>query len=92
MESLQFFLPSRVTSLLDLTTNNSLGALVGAIAYAILAPSLLTNGKIDEIKQRWFWRESSRELVILALWPLAQIYPQAFYLVMAKCLAKQHNG
>ena len=77
MESLQFFLPSRVTSLLDLTTN-SLGALVGAIAGAILAPSLLTNGKIDEIKQRWFWRESSRELVILALWPLAQIYPQAF--------------
>lgn len=77
MESLQFFLPSRVTSLLDLITN-SLGAIIGAIIGAILAPRLLTNGQIEAIKHRWFWRESSRELVILSLWPLAQIYPQAF--------------
>lgn len=77
MESLQFFLPSRVTSVLDLLTNG-IGALLGAIIGTLCAPIILSSGRLDDIRKRWLWRESSREIVILSLWPLAQIYPQAF--------------
>ena len=77
MESLQFFLPSRVTSVLDLLTNST-GALLGALMGTLCAPIVLGSGRLNDLRKRWLWRESSREIVILSLWPLAQIYPQAF--------------
>lgn len=77
MESLQFFLPSRITSILDIATNG-LGTLLGALFATFSAPLLLASGRLHALRKRWFWRESSRELVVLSLWPLAQIYPQAF--------------
>lgn len=77
MESLQFFLPSRVTSLIDIVTNTA-GAFVGGLLGTLITPAVLENGKINSLRSRWLWRESSREIVIIGLWPLAQIYPQAF--------------
>jgi VanZ family protein len=77
MESLQFLLPSRVTSPLDIVTN-SLGAVVGGLLGALITPTVLDNGQLHHLRSRWLWRESPREIVIIGLWPLAQIYPQAF--------------
>ncbi len=77
MESLQFLLPSRVTSLLDIVTNSA-GAFLGGVIGAIITPSILENGKLNSLRSQWLWRESSREIVIIGLWPLAQIFPQAF--------------
>ncbi len=77
MEAIQTFLPSRVASKLDLVTN-SLGVLVGVILGCILTPWLLEKDLLKKIRQRWFVADMSRGLVIVALWPFAQIYPQGY--------------
>jgi VanZ family protein len=77
MESIQFFLPNRVTSLLDLITNAS-GGILGALLGVLLVPLILESGRLQTLRTQWLQRESSPELVVLGLWPLAQIFPQAF--------------
>jgi VanZ family protein len=77
METVQNFLPTRVPSNLDLTTN-SLGALIGALAGPWLAPVLLDRGRLYQLRRRWFAAHASQGLVLIALWPLAQVYPQSF--------------
>ena len=75
MEATQTFLPSRVASNLDLATN-SLGALAGALLGWILTPWLLERDLLKKVRQRWFVSNASNGLILMALWPLAQIYPQ----------------
>lgn len=77
MEAVQTLLPSRVASNLDLMTN-SLGACIGAVAGALLTPILLQDSPILLLRRRWFSPEASRGLIVLALWPLAQIYPHEY--------------
>lgn len=77
MESIQFFLPNRVTSLLDLITNAA-GGILGALCGVLLIPLILESGRLQSLRTKWLQRESSPELVVLGLWPLAQIFPQAF--------------
>jgi len=77
MEAVQTFLPSRVASNLDLLTNG-LGACIGAVAAVLLTPVLLQESPILLRRRRWFSPEASRGLIVLALWPLAQIYPQEY--------------
>jgi VanZ family protein len=77
MEGVQAFLPTRVTSLLDLITNAS-GALLGAIVGALLIPLLLEKGRLRLLRKQWLHHEASREILLLGLWPLAQIYPQPY--------------
>nr|WP_315468871.1 VanZ family protein [uncultured Undibacterium sp.] len=77
MESIQYFLPNRVTSLLDLLTNAA-GGILGALCGVLLVPYVLENGRLRSLRAQWLQRESSPELVVLGLWPLAQIFPQAF--------------
>lgn len=77
METVQYFLPSRVTSLLDFVTNSS-GALLGALLGWKLTPLILEKGRLRLLRKQWLAREASRELILLCLWPLAQIYPQAY--------------
>jgi VanZ family protein len=77
MEAVQTFLPSRVASNLDLITNSA-GVCIGAFAGAALTPALLHEGRILWLRRRWFAPEASRGLIVLALWPLAQIYPQEY--------------
>lgn len=77
MESVQYFIPSRVTSLLDLLTN-SLGVLIGATLGVSLIPAFLERDKLHSLRLRWLQHEAPREWVVLGLWPLAQIFPQAF--------------
>lgn len=75
MESLQVFLPARVPSNVDLLLN-----LAGACVGAVLARALEGWGVLDHwsrFRDRWFVSESSGALVLLALWPLALLFPVA---------------
>ncbi|HWW05572.1 VanZ family protein [Collimonas sp.] len=74
MEAVQTFLPTRVASNLDLMTN-SVGALLGAVLGAILRPRFGPDNRLLQLRDRWFNREASQGMVVVALWPLAQIYP-----------------
>lgn len=77
MEAGQNFLPSRVPSNLDLFTNAG-GVALGALAGALLTPAFLGQSRLLALRSRWFLHEASRGLIVLALWPLAQVYPQAY--------------
>ncbi|MGI4845988.1 MAG: VanZ family protein [Janthinobacterium lividum] len=77
METVQNFLPSRVPSNLDLITNAG-GCLAGALLGAWWAPGLLDRSRLFQLRRRWFAPYASQGLVLVALWPLAQIYPQSY--------------
>ncbi|MFC0135695.1 hypothetical protein CR105_00035 [Massilia eurypsychrophila] len=77
MEAVQTYLPSRVPSNLDFLTN-SVGCFVGALIGAAGARSYLNQSRLYQVRQRWFASHGSQGLVLLALWPLAQIYPQGY--------------
>ena len=44
----------------------------------LLAPSFLDQGFFHRLGQRWFRQEARGILIVLALWPAAQIFPQSF--------------
>jgi VanZ family protein len=77
MEVVQNYLPSRVPSSLDLLTNGG-GCLAGAVIGAWFAPMLLDRSRLYLLRQRWFAAHASQGLVLVALWPLAQVYPQNY--------------
>lgn len=77
MEALQSFLPTRVTSNLDFLTNST-GALIGAVIGAFTYHQVLERSGLRRIRHRLFTPQASRGVVVLALWPLAQIYPQSY--------------
>ena len=75
MESLQMFLPKRVPSNVDLGLN-----LLGAWLGALLAHVLAIWGAIahwSRWRDRWFVSDVGGGLVLLALWPLALLFPVA---------------
>lgn len=84
-EVVQYFLPSRVTSLLDFLTNAS-GAMLGAILGALLTPLILEKGRLQLLRKQWTYKESSREILVLGLWTMAQIYPQAYLFGLGQIL------
>ncbi len=77
MEIVQNYLPSRVPSNLDLLTN-SVGCLAGALVGAYFARMLLDQSRLYQLRRRWFSPYASQGLVLVALWPLAQVYPQNY--------------
>ena len=73
LESLQMFLPMRVPSNVDLGLN-----LLGAWMGALLAHGLASWGLVahwSRWRDRWFVAGASSEVVLLALWPLALLFP-----------------
>ena len=75
METLQSYLPSRVPSNVDLALNTT-GAWLGACC----AWALDEAGVVDQwsrIRARWFATEARGALVLLALWPVALLFPAA---------------
>jgi VanZ family protein len=85
MEAVQTYLPSRVSSNLDFYTNAagcSLGALIGVLTVR----RLLDQSQLQRLRQAWFAPHASQGLVLLALWPLAQIYPQSFLFGLGQLL------
>jgi VanZ family protein len=77
METVQNFLPTRIPSNLDLLTN-IIGTCVGAVAGVYLTPKFLERSRFLRYRRQWFLRDAGRGMVVLGLWPLAQIYPQAY--------------
>ena len=75
IEALQTYLPTRVSSNIDLATN-SLGALAGALLAAPLASSLIDRGRLADLRLRWFERGPSALLLLGSLWPLVQLSPE----------------
>jgi VanZ family protein len=74
IEALQTYLPSRVASNIDLLTNGA-GALLGGLLAAPFASSLIDRGRLADLRLRWFERRPSILLLLVALWPIAQLYP-----------------
>ena len=77
MEAVQTYLPSRVSSNLDLITNSA-GTCIGALFAPALTRYFMEDSRFLQLRKRWFTHEASRGLLVLALWPLAQLYPQAY--------------
>ncbi len=73
MESLQMFLPDRVASNLDLALNVA-GAALGAVSAWTLE-KLGVLQRWGRFRANWFVEESRGALVLLALWPLALLFP-----------------
>ncbi len=75
METLQSYLPARVPSNIDLGLN-----LAGAWLGAVSASWLERLGAIDRwsrLRARWFVADAYGALVLLALWPVALLFPAA---------------
>lgn len=76
MESAQAFLPMRVSSNLDWLTN-TLGAALGAAVCAWLLPRLRLAALLRLWREHWFAPHAGYGLLLLALWPLALLWPAA---------------
>ena len=75
MEFAQIYLPRRVPSNLDLVLNTA-GALAGGLSAALMERL----GAIDrwsDFRGSWFVADASGAIVLLALWPLALLFPAA---------------
>ena len=73
LESLQMFLPVRVPSNVDAALNTA-----GALAGAVTARSLEWVGLLDRwsrFRDRWFVHDASGGMALLAVWPLALLFP-----------------
>jgi VanZ family protein len=77
IEAVQNFLPSRVASNVDLLTN-SVGTAAGALAGALMSRAFLEQSRLLQMRRQWFSLDAGPGLIVLALWPLAQIHPQAY--------------
>lgn len=74
IEALQTYLPRRIASNVDLLTNLA-GTMIGAGLAAWRAESLIDRGRLQQLRTAWFERDSTIALVLLSLWPLAQMRP-----------------
>ena len=74
LEVLQNYLPARIASNLDVLTNGA-GAVLGALAGAMLAPTLIDGRRLQQAQRRWFRPHTAIVMTLAALWPLAQAYP-----------------
>lgn len=78
METLQMFIPVRIASNIDLLTNG-LGALLGAMAAPLLAPSQVLGAPLNAARDRVFHQGVMADigLVVLLLWLFTQFHPTA---------------
>lgn len=86
LESAQSYLLARVASNVDLALN-VLGGLVGALC----AWALEKMGAIDHwshFKRSWFVADAHGALVLLALWPIALVFPAAVPLGLGQVLER----
>jgi VanZ family protein len=89
METLQSYLPTRVPSNVDLALN-----FLGGWSGAVVASSLERLGAIDHwsrLRARWFVAEARGALVLLALWPVALLFPAAVPLGLGQILERMEE-
>ncbi len=90
MESLQSYIPVRVASNLDLGTN-ILGALLGAVVAALL-DRFGAIGYWQRTRSQWFFADSRGGLVLLALWPVALLFPAAVTFGLGQVFERLESG
>lgn len=90
METLQVYLPARVPSNVDLALNG-LGAWLGAVA-ATLLERLGALSRWNRFRARWFVPDARGALVLLALWPLALLFPAAVPLGLGQVFERLEAG
>ncbi len=73
METLQFSLPGRVPSLSDWALNTAGGVLGGLLGLLLHALGGLR--RWEDMRDHWFGSSSAPALALLALWPVALLYP-----------------
>jgi VanZ family protein len=73
METLQVYLPSRVPSNLDLLLNVSGTALGAGTAWSLECLGVLQ--RWSRFRAQWFVEDARGGLVLLALWPVALLFP-----------------
>lgn len=73
IEALQTYLPRRISSNIDLAMNLG-GTLIGAVAMAPAAEALIDRGRLAQLRSFWFARDAAVGLVLLGLWPIAQVH------------------
>ena len=73
LETLQVLLPARVPSNVDLALNAAGGLLGVGVALLLARGGLLT--RWTHFRSSWFSEDAHGALVLLALWPLAVLYP-----------------
>ena len=90
MESLQTYLPQRVASNLDFALN-----VAGSFLGALSAYALEKIGAIDRwsrFRARWFVAEARGALVLLALWPVALLFPASVPLGLGQVLERAEDA
>jgi hypothetical protein len=73
LEGLQSYLPARVPSLADFLLN-TLGAYLGAVLASALEHLGLLR-RWSQFRERWFVRDAYMALVLMAMWPVALLFP-----------------
>lgn len=86
METLQSYLPSRVPSNVDLTLN-TLGAWLGACA-AWLLEKIGVIGHWSRFRARWLALDARGAMVLLALWPVALLFPASVPMGLGQVLER----
>ncbi|MCV2360124.1 MULTISPECIES: VanZ family protein [Roseateles] len=84
LETVQFFLPSRVPSLADWLLNS-----IGAWAGVVLGLVLHAFGGLrrwHELREYWFVPHSASALALLAIWPLGLLFPTSVPLGLGRWL------
>jgi len=90
METMQVYLPSRVPSNLDLLLN-----VAGAVFGALLAWSLEKLGWLQRwsrFRVNWFVDDARGALVLLALWPLALLFPAGVPFGLGQVMERLENA
>jgi VanZ family protein len=90
METLQVYLPTRVPSNVDFALNG-LGAWLGAVV-ATLLERLGALSRWSRFRARWFVPDARGALVLLALWPLALLFPAAVPLGLGQVFERLEAG
>jgi len=86
MEALQSYLPERIPSNVDFALNSG-GAWLGACTAWLLEKA----GALDRwsrLRARWFVSEARGALVLLALWPVALLFPASVPLGLGQVLER----
>ncbi|MBK6604789.1 MAG: VanZ family protein [Leptospiraceae bacterium] len=86
MEMLQAYLPARVPSNVDFGLN-TLGGWLGAVSAALLE-RLGALDRWSRFRARWFVADASGALVLLALWPVALLFPSAVPLGLGQVMER----
>ncbi len=76
MESLQSYLPTRISSVVDFACNSS-GAFAGALLAALLGQRLLRSRRLAAVRHQFFYPDDATPagLVLLGFWLLSQTNP-----------------